>query len=345
MADALRPRLISTSCLAVLIAAAALRAQAPASCVPEGGVQFVCGLDGPEDLVVLPGEQWVVASAYTGRGGIYLIRARDRAVVLAYPTDRPLERFDAKTYGRCPGPPDAATRATFRTHGLSLRPQAGGVHRLFAVLHGGRESVEVFELDARVPIPTITWIGCAVAPDPIGLNSVRALADGGFVATNFLARPGSGGPPIERVMTGEVNGELWEWRPASGWRKVPGSEAAGANGLELSADERTIYAAAWGSQSVFRLSRASAVSGRRDVPLGFRADNVRWARDGSILIAGQGEAPASSLVITVDPVTLAVKQLRRHPDTPSFGAATVAVEVGRELWLGSFRGDRVAILP
>ena len=128
-------------------------------------------------------------------------------------------------------------------------------HRLLVVLHGGRESIEVFEVDARPATPTVTWIGCAVAPEPIGLNSVRGLADGGFIGTNFLARgprAGSADRRRKRMQSGERNGELWEWHAGSGWQKVPGTEAAGANGLELSEDGRQLYVAAWGSQSFFR---------------------------------------------------------------------------------------------
>ena len=40
-----------------------LSAQAPVNCQPAGDVQFVCGKNGPEDLVVLPGAQWVIASS------------------------------------------------------------------------------------------------------------------------------------------------------------------------------------------------------------------------------------------------------------------------------------------
>jgi len=325
-----------------------VRTQEPTSCAPANGVQFVCGLEAPEDLVTLPGDRWVVAGAYSGRGGINLIRASDRFTVRAYPAPDGapgLDRFDRETYATCPGPPDAATRAKFQTHGISLVPGANSVHRLFAVLHGGRESVEVFDLDTRPATPTVTWIGCAVAPAPIGLNSVRGLPDGGFIVTNFLAR--NGGPGIKAVMSGEKNGELWEWHTASGWQKVAGTEAAGANGLELSWDQRTLYVAAWGGQSVFRVSRGAGTPvpvPRHDVPLGFRADNVRWARDGSLLVAGHTDSPASSVVVKINPATLAVREILRRPDTPTFGAATVAVEVGRELWLGSFRGDRIAIV-
>jgi sugar lactone lactonase YvrE len=319
---------------------------APAPCTPAGAVQFVCGLQAPEDLVALPGDQWVVAGAYAGRGGIYLIRAKDRSTVFAYPAEKAVERFDAKTYNACPGPPDAATKAKFQTHGLFLLSGANQVHRLFVVLHGGRESVEVFEVDARQATPVVTWVGCAVAPDPIGLNSVRGLPDGGFIATNFLARGGGGGfgsPGMKAMMAGEKNGELWEWHTASGWQKLAGSEAAGANGLEMSQDGRTLYIAAWGTQSFFRLSRGQATPVRQEVPLGFRVDNIRWARDGSILAAGQGAKTTN--VVKIDPGTLAVREILRHTDAPEFGAGTVALEVGNELWVGSFRGDRLAVFP
>ena len=321
--------------------------QRTTACAPADGVEFVCGLEAPEDLVVLPGDEWVVAGAYSGRGGINLIRAKDRFKVFAYPTEQVMDRFETKTYGgACPGPPDASTKAKFQIHGLSLVPGTNSIHRLFAVLHGGRESVEVFEVDARRATPTITWIGCAVAPEPIGLNSVRGLTNGGFVASNFLAR--TGGPDIKAVMAGQKNGEVWEWSPGSEWRKVPGTEAAGANGLEVAPDGRGLYIAAWGGQSLIRTSREAGASMRplrHEVPLGFRVDNIHWARDGSLLVAGQGEVPGSSIVVKIDPGTLTVREILRHRDTPAFGAATAAVEVGRELWVGSFRGDRLAIFP
>ena len=322
-------------------------AQTPAPCMAAGNVQFVCGLQAPEDLVVVPGEQWVVAGAYSGRGGVYLIHARDRKPLLVYPAANASERLDL-LYKVCPGAPDAATKAKFQTHGLYLHTGANSVHRLYVVLHGGRESVEVFEVDARQPTPVVTWIGCVVAPEPIGLNSVRGLPDGGFIATNFLPRgPGGGlgGPGMKAMMSGEKNGELWEWHAASGWQKVLGTETAGANGLELSQDGKTIYVAAWGTQSFFRVSRGAPTPERTEIPLGFRVDNIRWSRDGSILAAGQGGTPAATVIVKIDPRTLAVREIVRHPDTPAYGAGTVAVEVGSDLWVGSFRGDRLAIFP
>jgi sugar lactone lactonase YvrE len=191
----------------------------------------------------------------------------------------------------------------------------------------------------------LTWIGCAVAPDPVGLNSVRGLPDGGFIASNFLPR---GVPPeaTQKMMAGEKNGELWEWHATSGWQKVPGSEASGANGLELSDDGATLYVAAWGSQSFFRLSRNGTSPARDEIRLGFRVDNIRWSKDGSLYATGQTgsrEVPETSTVIVkINPETLAVRELFRRPDDAAFRFGTVAVEV--ELWVGSYQGDRIAVI-
>ena len=316
------------------------------SCGPAGTVRFVCGQQAPEDLVALPGSQWIVASAFAGTGGINLINVRDHTTTLAFPAATSKERLDAKTYNTCPGPPDAADKAKFATHGLALRAGRNSTHTLYAVHHGGRESIEVFEVDARGKTPALTWIGCAVAADPIGLNSVVALPEGGFIATDFLAR-GIDAAGRGRMLAGENNGALWEWHTATGWKIIPGSEAAGANGLEISKDGKWLYVAAWGSQSFFRLSRGQTPVKRDAVPLGFRVDNIRWAPDGSILAAGQGGvAPMqTSNVVKIDPNTLKVQEIIRHSNTPEFGNGTVAVQIGKELWVGSFRGDRIAIFP
>jgi hypothetical protein len=280
----------------------------------------------------------VVASAFGGSGGVNLIRVSDKTSMKVYPAASAKDRFDAKTYAACPGPPDPLK---FTSHGLSLVPGRGNVHRLFVVGHGAREAIEVFDLDARPTTPVLTWIGCAVAADPIGLNSVRGLADGGFIASNFLPRGGTQAA-TQQMMTGEKNGELWEWHTASGWKKVPGSDAAGANGLEMAADGKTLYVAAWGSQSFFRLSRGAAKPVRDEIPLGFRVDNIRWARDGSILAAGQGVG--QTVVVKVDPRTLTVKEILKRPAGNGFAGGTVAVEVGDSYWIGSFAGDRIAIV-
>ena len=311
-------------------------------------IKLICNLQAPEDLVVVPGAQWIVASAYSGTGGVHLVRVSDRVSSRAYPAAAARKRLDEKKYSECPGPPDANAGATFTTHGLWLQPGTGTVHTLFVVGHGSRESIEVFEIDTRPATPSLTWVGCAIAPEPIGLNSVRGLPDGGFIATNFLARNIS--PDArERMLGGEKNGELWEWHTGAGWKKVPGSEAAGANGLEISNDGKWYYVAAWGSQSFFRLSRNGGTPVRDEIRLGFRVDNIRWASDGSLYAAGQTgsrEVPVTdSVIVKINPDTLAVREVYRRRDDDTFRSGTVAVEVGKDFWVGSYLGDRIAVVP
>jgi sugar lactone lactonase YvrE len=236
-------------------------------------------------------------------------------------------------------------KAYMQTHGVAIREGRNNQHTLYAVHHGTRESIEVFQMDARVRPPALTWIGCAVAPDPIGLNEVLPLPDGGFISTDFMAR-GIDAGARGRAMAGENNGALYEWHTGKGWTKIPGSEASAPNGLEISKDGKMLYVATWGNQGFFRLSLGQNPPKRDNVSLGFRADNVRWAPDGQLLVTGQfmGQ-PATTNIVKIHPDTLKVTEILKRPNTPEFSNGTVAIQVGKELWVGTFRGDRLLVVP
>jgi hypothetical protein len=340
--NAVRSLALSASLWAAWAWSAAAQGPAPQPppCDP-ADKHWVCGQQTPEDLVALPGGGWVVASVYAGTGGINLIKVADRASTTVFPGPTVKVELDKTTYPDCSGPPAGA----FTTHGVYVEPGNGPVLQVMAVVHGVRESIDVFRVDMRPTTPSFTWVGCVIAPEPIGLNAVRGLVDGGFITTNWLPR-GGGQDAMTKMMAGEKNGELWEWHTKSGWQKVPGSEAAGANGIELSADGNTFYLAAWGSQSFIRFTRGPTPQ-RDEIPLGFRVDNIHFAKDGSLLAAGQVTDPnaRSSRVVKIDPKTLKVRDLLTRPDDAAFGGNTTAIEIGKDLWLGSYRGDRIAIVP
>jgi hypothetical protein len=104
-----------------------------------------------------------------------------------------------------------------------------------------------------------------------------------------------------------------------------------------------LYVAEWGSQSFFTLSRGTAPPARKDISLGFRVDNIHWARDGSLFAVGQAEQGWKA--VKIDPRRLTVREVLTQADTPEFNAGTALVEVGDKLWVGSFRGNRIVILP
>ncbi len=356
------------SCIALSIAFAlplAIARPRAAGCDPVGPIKFVCDQAGPEDLVAVPDSQWIIASAYGAEGGINLIDTKAATSTRLFPSAAAKERPDTQTYDSCPGPLAGTDKEKFRTHGLSLKQGRNSTHTLYVVHHGERESVEVFEIDARSKQPSMTWIGCAVAPGLIGLNAVVALPDGGFAATNFQSRAPAGargGPFSPALLSGENNGEVWEWHTGSGWKMVPGREAAGANGLEISKDGKWYYLAEWGNRSFMRLSRGQTPVKRDEISLGFRVDNVRWAPDGSLFVAGQGGPDAAifgrgrgdaganagiatSTVGKVDPKTMKYQEIINYPTSDVISFGTVAVQVGDELWVGSARGDRISRYP
>ena len=310
--------------------------QLPPPCTPADNV--VCGQQAPEDLVAL-GSRWVAAGAYSGTGGVVLIRASDRVAHTAYPSSSAVNRPDARTYPDCPGPPGEGG-AQFTTHGVYVAPGNGPVHKLFVVGHGARESIEVFDVDAAATPPSLTWVGCAPALSTQTFNAVVALPEGGFAATNTRA------------------GDVWEYHTKTGWRRVPGTEKTAPNGLEISKDGRWFYIAGWAEEKVTRVSRGRSPVQRDVIALGFRPDNIRFSADSSLLFAaGHTDKDGRSIVeprevlketinvARIDPTTLEYRRIFEHKALAGFVAATTAVPIGDELWLGSNRGDRVAYFP
>lgn len=91
------------------------------------------------------------------------------------------------------------------------------------------------------------------------------------------------------------------------------------------------------------MSRGATPPQREEIPLGFRVDNIHWARDRTLWAVGQ--AGQVWKAVKIHPETLEVRDIVSQPDTPAFGAGTAVAEVGDRLWVGSFRGNRIAIVP
>ena len=304
------------------------------TCDAVGEVQFICDVISPEDLAVLPGGEWVIASGNREGGRIQLVNVHDKTATVLFPTSAPSERLDASTYPTCPGPLDPDEGDAFRAHGLYLKPGQGDVHTLYVVHHGTRESIEVFEVDASAT-PTLTWTGCAVGPDALGFNGVVALPEGGFAATSPRTN------------------DVWEWQTDTGWTQIPGSDGTAPNGLEVSQDGRWLYIAGWSEEKLTRLSRGQTPVQKEVISLGFRPDNLRMSADGStIFAAGHGniQAPREPLretsnVATISPTTLEMRRIFEHPAIDGFVASTTAIQIGNEMWLGTHRGERIAYFP
>ena len=308
-------------------------------CEPDGDVQFLCGPVSPEDLAPIPESPWIIVSSMVDEGHLYLADTRDHSSTVVFPISTSRPQHDAVAYGACPGP----VSRQFRPHGLYLRPGDDANHTLYVVGHGAREAIEVFDVDVSGDSPRLTWVGCAVAPDPLGLNSVVALPGGGFAATS------------------PRTGDIWEWSTDTGWSRVVGSEDIGPNGLEISRDGQWFYVGGYGAKSLIRLSRGQTPVQTDSVEVGFHIDNVRWGPGETLFAAGHlgptreaiGECfreqqcdGVVSRVAQIDLGSFTAEQLVRYPSNDLLILGTVAIQVGDEIWVGGVAGsDRIARFP
>jgi hypothetical protein len=327
-------------------------AQQPA-CAPSGGLTFICGVQNPEDLVLIPNTRWLIASGMTPGSGLHLVDTRAKTVSNLYAANAAVARPDRTKFAGCPGPLDPKQAVL---HGLSLRPAQNGRYTVYATNHGGRESIEVFELDTRAAAPSVAWVGCVLLPDKMAANSVAAFSDGSLVAT-VLILPGK---TFEDAFAGRNTGVVLLWTPGSaGFRTLPGTELSANNGIETSPDDREFYVVSTTLKRIVAFSRSNPGQPLRTAQLkDFGPDNVRWTSDTRLITAGMiddepscGGPPKTEagircargyVVATVDPKTMAVTEIARGPATASFTGTAMAVRVGDELWLGSFNADRLA---
>lgn len=263
-------------------AALVLAATLQTACGPGDGLGAICGPVASEDLARIPGTPLLIASGLnTGTSAhLYLVDTRNKRSRTLFPQGQPRMSVDNAYKAICPAPPKLAGMSL---DGLAIRPAARGTPAtLLAANHGDRHAIEIFRIDGGAN-PSLTWTGCVPMPKGTLANGVVALSDGGLVATSF--RDPDDTQAWSRMEKGEGTGGVWEWHADSGWRRLPIGDIPGANGLEISPDERTLYISAWAAKRLLVVSRNSPVG--REIPLDFLPDNIHRADDGSLLVAGQ----------------------------------------------------------
>jgi hypothetical protein len=324
-----------------------------APCTPAGGLSFVCGVQNGEDLVRVPDTRWLIASGMAPGSGLHAVDTQAKAARTLYAPGAAAVRADKTTYANCPGPLDPKLAVL---HGLSLRRAADGRYTVYATNHGGRESVEVFEVDARGGAPAATWIGCVLLPGTMAANSVAAFTDRSLLAT-VLILPGRS---FEDAFAGRNTGAVLAWAPGEpAFKVLANTELPANNGIETSPDDREFYVASTTTKRIIAYARAKPGVPLRTAQLKeFGPDNVRWTEDNRLITAGMidnepacGGAPKTEagircprgyVAVTIDPKTMAVTEIARGPATPSFTGTAIAIRVGGDVWLGSFFADRLA---
>ncbi len=303
------------------------------TCAAADGLTPVCGFTNPEDLVRID-DEWMLVSemSQTGSGG----------EITAYrPSDDKRVRLHFEG-------------ESFLPHGIDLSLDGS---RLAVVDHGEGETIEEFAVSRDdAGVPTLSHLRSLSIPEEFDANiNDVAYTPTGFVFTKMMsanALKGSLG-----IATGSETGQLFVWNEDGGFAAVNGTGGVGPNGVASAADGGRFYMSEWGESRVVAFApdgSARAESG----PLGFSPDNLTWAPDGSLLVAGQIASPIEATacfeipagttcglgtgVARLDPATLEITPVLIHHPATVAGGASVALEHGGKIWIGTFGGDRLA---
>ena len=347
--NTIKPVILTVLWLIALTRPLSTWAEMPA-CEASGGHTPVCGFSAPEDIVVGP-QGYLLIGQMAPPGGLRWLdpaSLRSEALPLLPPV------ADGSPWGQadCARPP-----ADTVIHGLDLSLRADGRWQLLAVNHGSREAIEFYELQGARADLTAVWRGCARAPQDVGFNDVAALPGGGFLATN-MAPPDSTLWPALLGLVGFATGEVWHWSAEGGFTALAETRGRFPNGIVLAPGGDSFYVNMYLGNRVQHFSWPGLeLLGEVSVK---HPDNSSWASDGSLLVAsqhanildlagslGQPHDQPSFLpysIVRIDPVAMEVSELFFH-EGPPMGAGTVAVELGSDLWVGSYVGDRVVRVP
>jgi hypothetical protein len=332
------------------------------ACEKIDGIEAICGFSNPEDMEVLPDHQTLIVSQIgninnTATGKLVFFDTKSQLITTAFPLATkgvfdPAINWGAQTCTGVPG-------LEFSPIGISLRQRNDGRWQLAAVNQGQRNSVEMFEvlkLDAGY---SLAWRGCVIPPDGTNLNDVALMRNGGFIASHMFDRrdPVIFGfsTGIWKAQLGMNTGYAIEWLPETAeiFRVLAESHGPFLNGIQMSADDKTVFVSMTSGNQILKLDLAS---GKRLATAKIASpDNLAWDRQGNLLAASLSGSKFEHLdcirhpgancglgfsIVRINPESMESEHIFQHEGAP-MGAATVAQQVGDALFLGSFTGDRI----
>jgi len=312
------------------------------------GVPQQINVGNAEDLALVGGGRWVIASSMPGgllkEGALYAISADTGSIHKLYPSADTGERSGMN------GCESQVSPAAFAPHGISVQRLSRRRETLFVVNHGERESIEIFDVVAQ-KAPRLTWRGCIPLPKGAMANAVAVTPEYRVYITNMGA-PMDGGKVERRWM-----GDVLVWSEKTGWQTVPDSKIYAPNGLLVTDDGAQLYVNSWAGGEVIKLTRsADKATLRQSVVLPFLPDNLRWAADGGILATGLRTSPESvvACMTAKAPCELSIPtgiaKLRKETFTVEclrdidLQMGTSALPVGDTLWVGPTRGSSIWVL-
>jgi hypothetical protein len=317
----------------------------------------VQGMSNAEDLALIPGTSWIITSASPTMAhphpSSYFINSRTERSRPAFP-DHCTPDPDRTAYG------DLSPPNVINFHGLDVTRTADGRLILYQINHAvpgptgqpaGRESIEVFEIVMGSDVPSLKWKGAIPLPPWAMANDCCALPGGGVAVTNTAF---GGAQGFAMVLAGKSSGNVIEWRNrAEGWSIVEGTDVNAPNGIAASTDGKRLFVCSSATKQLHRISRSDPHRDRITIDVGIIADNLTWALDGSLLVAGGVGTMAEAFQASqAGNFNMPFRVIKIHPETmaqtilvdsgPTGCMVATALDAGRnQLWFGTIGLDDV----
>ncbi len=341
--------------LFALLAACSTDVVVIADCEPRGDIDVYCEMNTPEDIAALDDGRHLLLAHFgqmgDATGSLSLFDTETTSRIHLFPEGA--AEIGTADWGvaECTTPPDAS----FSPHGTHLHQLENGRWRYLVVNHGSREAVELFEIWQELGVYRLAWRGCVpAAPDTL-MNDVVGLSNGDLVYTRMMENLSTWS--LVKGILGVSTGELWRWRAGQGLEPLPLTAAAQPNGLEISSDNRHVYANMYMENEVWKVDlETGEVVARAPIAA---ADNSAWGTDGRLYIAthtagfletmecfGNQSSPCAGAfeIIALDTETMQSEVAFAH-EGPPMGVATIAVPQAGRVWMGSYAGDRMISVP
>lgn len=327
-----------------------------------GKIGSVCGFQNPEDLEVLRQAGLIIVSNMNhdhrqdGPGYLSALDVATLEVQRLWPADgaAPAQPEEGLGAPGCVKPPEPGA---FYPHGLTSLISSRRT-LIYVVAHagarGGREAIEIFELTGGIYDPGLAWKACVPTENAIRANDVTVTPTGALVVSNY--EPDASLANLLRAsLFGHPSGDIMEWSREDGWRHVPGTTAAMANGVAAARDgERILYSETI-TGAVHRVPLDGS-GGRFSLEIGGNPDNFTWTQRQTLLLAthtagaefllcrfGRQPCRTSWEIYEIDPLTMASERVFTH-DGERLGAVATALEIDGRIFLGAVFDDRVGVI-
>jgi hypothetical protein len=335
----------------------------PIACaMPErvGELGALCGVERPEDFALVASQNLIIVSEERSGGRLMGLRPDrlEAEPLTLWPAA--LATDDSTTDGIGDPDCDAPNTATFAPQGLSVldRSASGGSIRVAVVAHGGRETVQFFDLTSDES-PALRWRGCIFYPPHTTGNGIAFRRDGSLLATNFLPE-GAGEEGARHRLRGGLGfdtGDVLLWTATGGWTHIPDTAGAMPNGIVVARTEsEEFYFADAGNWSVAIVEPVGGSWRVERVRVGGAPDNLTLTEDGRVLatvVTFGGDKPVLCgiggrqcrlgwAIWEVDPRTRSAELVFEH-DGSAIGSATTAFTLGPYLLIGTMIDDRVGV--